>query len=218
MTTLQNSFDVKWLQQALEKPLPGEVAQRQMAPAAIHNGPNRWETPQDCRKAGVLILLYPHATLSLEPEPHLVLIRRPDYPGVHSGQISLPGGRWEPGEKLQSTALREAEEEVGVSPRQVTILGQLSPLYTPPSNFCIYPFVGFCFEKPAFRPDKREVAELIEAPLRLFLDPTARREEVWHLGNYGERRVPFFYIFKHKIWGATAMILSEFLLVLAEKR
>lgn len=217
MTTLLNSFDVKQLQQVLKRPLPGAAAQRRMAPEAIQNGPNRWETPYDCRKAGVLILLYPHATLSPQPELHLVLIRRPDYPGVHSGQIALPGGRREPGESLQITALREAEEEVGVSPQQVTVLGQLSPLYTPPSNFCIYPFVGFSREKPAFKPDKREVAELIEAPLRLFLDPAARREEVWNLGKYGERRVPFFYIFEHKIWGATAMILSEFLLVLAEK-
>lgn len=217
MNTLLNSFDVKQLQQVFKRPLPGEAAQRQMAPAAIHNGPNRWEVPEDCRKAGVLILLYPHATLSPQTELHLVLIRRPDYAGVHSGQISLPGGRREPGESLQVTALREAEEEVGVSPQKVTVLGQLSPLYTPPSNFCIYPFVGFSREKPVFKPDEREVAELIEAPLRLFLDPAVRREEVWNLGKYGDRRVPFFYIFNHKIWGATAMILSEFLLVLAER-
>jgi 8-oxo-dGTP pyrophosphatase MutT (NUDIX family) len=217
MNTLLKSFDVNQLQQAFNGPLPGEAAQRQMAPAGVQNGSNRWESPQDCRKAGVLILLYPHAALRSQPELHLVLIRRPDYPGVHSGQIALPGGRREPGESLQFTALREAEEEVGVSPQQVTVLGQLSPLYTPPSNFCIYPFVGFSREKPAFKPDKREVAELIEAPLRLFLDPAARREEMWNLGKYGTRRVPFFYIFKHKIWGATAMILSEFLLLLAEK-
>ncbi|GAB4431697.1 MAG: CoA pyrophosphatase [Anaerolineae bacterium] len=217
MTTPPTLSDVMQLQQALQGPLPGEAAQRQMAPAAIHNGPNRWETPADCRKAGVLILLYPHATLNPRPEPHLVLIRRPDYGGVHSGQIALPGGRREPGESLQATALREAQEEVGINPREVTVLGQLSPLYTPPSNFCIYPFVALSSEKPAFKPDNREVAELIEAPLRLFLDPAVRREEIWHLGNYGERRVPFFHIFNHKIWGATAMILSEFLLVLTER-
>ncbi len=217
MTTPPDFSAVMQLQQALKGPLPGEVGQRQMAPAAIHSGSNRWETPPDCRKAGVLILLYPHATLTPLPELHLVLIRRTDYPGVHSGQIALPGGRREPGESLRVTALREAQEEVGIAPQHVTILGQLSPLYTPPSNFCIYPFVGFSREKPAFRPDKREVAELIEAPLSLFLEPGVRREEVWHLGNYGERLVPFFYIFNHKIWGATAMILSEFLLVLAEK-
>ena len=212
--------DLSHVKRALRGPLLGEIAQQQMAPAVINGGGgvNRWEDPEDCREAGVLILLYPHATLTPTPELHLVLIRRPDYPGVHSGQIALPGGRKEPDETIQYTALREAYEEVGISIQQVDILGQLSPLYTPPSNFCIYPFVGFSQHRPAFKPDQREVAEIIEVPLRLFFDPALRREENWHLGEYGERRVPFYHIFQHKVWGATAMILSEFLLMLTNSQ
>ncbi len=98
----------------------------------------------------------------------------------------------------------------------VEILGQLSPLYTPPSNFCIHPFVGFSRTRPAFQINQREVAELIEVPLNLLLKPEVYKEETWYLQNFGERQVPFFDVFGHKVWGATAMILSEFLVLLAQ--
>ncbi|MBN1994574.1 MAG: CoA pyrophosphatase [Anaerolineae bacterium] len=164
-----------------------------------------------CREAGVLILLYPHP--ATHPELHLVLIRRPNYPGVHSGQISFPGGRREKEETYQATALRETMEEIGVLPETVEVIGPLSSLYTAPSNFCIYPFVAFSSTRPVFRPDPKEVAELIETPLGLLLNPATRQEEVWLLPG-GQRRVPFFNVFGHRVWGATAMILNEFLTLL----
>jgi 8-oxo-dGTP pyrophosphatase MutT (NUDIX family) len=197
---------------ALTHPLPGKAGQQKMAPAPTNGGGDRWDIPQNYRQAGVLLLLYP--AISDDNSLALALIRRPSYAGVHSDQISLPGGRREPGESLQTTALRETHEEIGVLSDKLTVIGKLSTLYTPPSNFCIYPFVAFCRQRPAFRLDSREVAELIEAPIHIFFDPALRREEIWQLGHYGKRRVPFFNVQGHKVWGATAMILSEFITLL----
>jgi 8-oxo-dGTP pyrophosphatase MutT (NUDIX family)/uncharacterized membrane protein len=198
--------------------LPGQAGQIKMAPEPpAGRGANRWDKPDNCREAGVLLLLYPHITNGHTPELHVLLTRRTEYPGVHSGQISFPGGRREGQESLQTTALREAMEEVGVLPATLEIIGQLSRLYTPPSNFCIYPFVGFSSTRSSFRLDPQEVAELIETPLSLLLNPTVRKEEIWNFEEYGQRRVPFFDIFGHKVWGATAMMLSEFLTLLADQ-
>jgi 8-oxo-dGTP pyrophosphatase MutT (NUDIX family) len=208
---------------ALTGPLPGLAGQIKMAPQPRTGQSNRWDRPDNYREASVLLLLYPHLPLdghgpsprSAEPELHFVLIHRPEYPGdVHGGQISLPGGRREEGESLPATALREAAEEIGLIPEAVEIVGQLSPLYTPPSNFYIFPFVAFSPSRPMFQPNPYEVAELIETPLSLLLDSANRKEEIWYFQNYGERRIPFFDIFGHRVWGATAMILSEFLALL----
>jgi 8-oxo-dGTP pyrophosphatase MutT (NUDIX family) len=143
-------------------------------------------------------LLYPHnanhsgtQSSSSESELHLVLTRRSEYPGAHSGQISLPGGRREAAESLQTTALREANEEIGLVPTMVEVIRQLSPLYTPPSNFCIYPFVALSATRPDFQPDAKEVAELIELP-QAPLQPDNLQRGNLVLSDYGERRVPFF--------------------------
>ena len=210
----QTTFTIERIQEALANPLPGVAAQKRMAPQPVTGKKNRWDIPADCRQAGVLLLLYPYSCS--QPDFYLALTRRHEYPGAHSGQISLPGGRREEPEALQETALRETVEEIGVLPETVEIVGQLSPLYTPPSNFCIHPFIGFSRTRPAFQINPREVAELIEVPLNLFLQPEVHKEEIWRLQNFGERHVPFFDIFGHKVWGATAMILSEFLALLAQ--
>ena len=212
----QVKFTIEDVQEALANPLPGLTGQIKMAPAPIGNQFNRWEVPDHCREAGVLLLFYPYKANGYKPELYLTLTRRHEYPGVHSGQISLPGGRREKGESLQTTALRETTEEIGVSPEKIEVMGELSVLYTPPSNFCIYPFVAFSPARPTFQPDPREVAELIEVPLDLLVDPTIRKEETWHFENYGKRQVPFFDVYGHKVWGATAMILSEFLMLLVD--
>jgi 8-oxo-dGTP pyrophosphatase MutT (NUDIX family) len=212
------TLTINSIQQALQGPLPGAMAQKKMAPAPHDSELSRWAIPATCRQAGVMLLLYPRRPAingnGAGEELHLALIKRPDYPGVHSGQISFPGGRRENDEPLQTTALRETYEEIGIPAHQPQLIGRLSRLYTPPSNFCIDPFVSYLPHQPAFIPDTREVAEVIEAPLRLFLDATLQQEEIWYFEKYGERRVPFFNIFGHKVWGATAMILSEFLTLL----
>ena len=220
MSRLQFNLPViEDIRQALAAPLPGIEGQIKMAPQPRPDQINRWDRSDNCREASVLLLLYPYATSKeYTPELYLVLIRRPEYQGVHSGQIALPGGRRENNELLQSTALREAHEEVGLVPETVEIIGQLSSLYTPPSNFCIYPFVAFSPIRPEFRPDAIEVAELIEVPLSLLLNPATYKEEMWHIPNYGDRRIPFFDVFGHYVWGATAMILSEFLTLLQNGR
>ena len=204
------------IRQALTGPLPGREAQRKMAPEPPP-GSNlkRWDSPEECREAGVLLLLYPH-TFKGNPSLNLVLTRRTEYPGAHSGQISFPGGRREGEESLLTTALRETKEEIGVPPNTLEVIGQLSALYIPNSNFCIHPFVAFSFTRPNFRLEPKEVAELIETPLSLLQKPTIQKEETWYFQKYGARRIPFFDIFGHKVWGATAMMLSEFLALLTE--
>jgi len=208
---VEPSFTIVDIQEALNCPLPGIAGQIKMAPERPAGQPNRWDMPEQCRQASVLLLLYPHSS---GPDLHLILTRRPDYPGVHGGQISFPGGQREGEESLRSTALRETNEEIGVSPDKLSIVGHLSPLYIPPSNYCIYPFVAYSPTPPTFRPNSEEVAEIIETPLRHFLNPSVRKEAVWYFHNYGERFVPFFDVFGHRVWGATAMILSEFLTLL----
>jgi 8-oxo-dGTP pyrophosphatase MutT (NUDIX family) len=210
------SVTIEDVRQALSAPLPGVEGQKKMAPQPRNGEIDRWGKPDDCREAGVLLLLYPHTGNGRAAELHLALTRRTEYPGVHSGQISLPGGRREGSESRQAAALREAMEEVGVIPDGLEIVGPLSPLYTPPSNFCIYPYVAFAAGRPNFRLEPEEVAELLEPPLSLLMSPASRREELWHFERYGSRRVPFFDVEGHKVWGATAMILSEFLALLTD--
>ncbi|MFO7661661.1 MAG: CoA pyrophosphatase [Chloroflexota bacterium] len=181
----------------------GFAAQRRMAPSTRPVG--RFESRSGGpRLGGVLLLLY-----CADDEVTLVLTRRPNYDGVHSGQVSCPGGSHEPPEDLEMTALRETQEEIGVDPADVVILGQLTSLYIPPSDFEVHPFVGFFSDgRPVFAPDPYEVAAIIEVPLRVLLDTHTRAEEPWDLRGM-EVTVPFFRIGEHKVWGATAMILSE---------
>ena len=212
---VEHRITIEEIRQVVAGSLPGRIGQIEMAPQRPDGQPNRWDIPDDCREAGVLLLCYPQLNrLSAALELHLILTRRHEYPGVHSGQISFPGGRRETGETLKTTALRETMEEIGVAPNRLQVLGELSPLYTPPSNFCIYPFVAYSPVYPNFQPDPKEVAEIVEAPLSHLLDPVNRKEEIWDFEKYGQRRVPFFDVFGHKVWGATAMILSEFLMLL----
>jgi 8-oxo-dGTP pyrophosphatase MutT (NUDIX family) len=194
---------------ALQKPLPGIAAQIKLAPEYRVES-LRTHPPADARTAGVLILLYQHDGVW-----HFPLMKRTDDGLVHSGQISLPGGSQEPGESLRETALREACEEIGAACAEVEVLGQLSTLYIPPSNFLVTPTIGYASERPDFRCDPREVAELIEVPLSRLFDRDVVQREPWNLRGVTVE-VPFYQIGPHKVWGATAMILSEFSLLLAE--
>lgn len=162
------------------------------------------EAPRNARLASVLVLLFPGDGGAL----HFPLIRRNEYPGVHSGQIALPGGRREAGETFEQTAQRETEEEIGVRPDQVRILGTLYPLYVPPSNFEIHPFVGYVAEHPVWRPDPYEVAELIEMPLASIIDDRIKGRTTISRGGQS-MEIGFYSIGPHQVWGATAAILSE---------
>ena len=106
------------------------------------------------------------------------------------------------------TALREAYEEINIPPESIRILGELTPLYIPPSNYCIYPIVATAHMRPDFKPSMHEVAQVIEVPLKHLLDPKNIRKEKWSIGR-NEMQVPFYSFKEHKIWGATAMVLAE---------
>lgn len=128
----------------------------------------------------------------------------------HQAQISFPGGRQEAGEDLIQTALRETQEELGVQPDAIRVLGMLTPLYIPPSKTCIHPVVATLWERPEFVRSPEEVEEVIEVPLAHLRDPMNRHEEVWTIRGIPVR-VPFYLFKGNKIWGATAMVLAEFL-------
>jgi 8-oxo-dGTP pyrophosphatase MutT (NUDIX family) len=206
---MRNQLTPADLRAALARPLPGIAAQIRLAPAYRMES-LRAAPPVDARAAGVLILLYP-----FNGAWHFPLMRRVEDGLVHGGQISLPGGSQETGESLRETALREACEEIGAACAGVEVLGQLSAIYIPPSNFLVTPTVGCVVERPDFRCDPREVAELIEVPLGTLFDQDAVKREPWVLRGVTVE-VPFYQIGPHKVWGATAMILSEFSMLLAE--
>ena len=202
------------LLEALTGPLPGRVGQARMAPVPYRGSmDDRWlAIAQDHREAAVLLLLYPGAGARTT----LALIRRPDYGGPHGGQVAFPGGRREGDEALAQTALRETHEELGVPPASIDLLGALSPLYVRASNHLVYPFVGSAAARPDFVPCAREVAQVIETPLERLLDPRYRGFEVVRFETMGRVRVPYFALPGTRIWGATGMILGEFLAVLEQ--
>ena len=191
------------LRERLRQPLPGPVAQRRFAPSPLDDAWAPDLIPDAARHAAVLILFYPAPAGPIVPLTH----RHPDLPH-HPGQISLPGGAIDPGESAEAAALREAHEELGVSPTEVRVLGPLSTLWVRVSNFVVRPFVGVTDRPPDFEIHSREVEALIEAPLSSIRDPArlhwARRTRDRHVIHY-----PYLDLAGHHVWGATAMILGE---------
>lgn len=160
---------------------------------------------EEAAEAAVLALFYPsHGKL------RLVFIKRNEYDGPHSAQISFPGGAREAGDlSLEDTALREAREELGIN-GEIEVLGSLTPLHIPVSNYMVYPFVGWIREPPLFHPDPSEVQYLVEAPLDALLDPANCDTGIRY--DHGlPVEAPFYRIGEEKVWGATAMILCELL-------
>lgn len=166
------------------------------------------QVPRDARPAGALLLLYP-----ARERTHLVLTLRSETVGRHRGQVSLPGGALEPGESAASAAIREAHEEAGVDPLLPSILGMLTPLDVPVSGYVIHPVVAESLRRPAMAPCGNEVQKVVEVPLEEFADPAKIVVETWSRA-WGTADVPFFRVGGLTVWGATAMILSEFLSLL----
>ena len=157
------------------------------------------------RKAAVMILLYPR-----NDKANLVLILRNTYKGVHSSQIAFPGGKIETYDaSAQHAALRETHEEIGIAPHQITIVRAFTEIFIPPSNFMVYPFLGYSTSELIFNPDPSEVAGIIEFPIADFLhDDTVVNNTM--ATSYSESiAVPGYKVADHIVWGATAMILSE---------
>ena len=193
------------IEKGLWAPLPGIPAQLRMAPEPRTGHKAYFEVEDTSRKAGVLILLYPK-----DGRLRLLLTRRTERVNHHRGQISLPGGEQHPGESVEATALRETAEELGLDLGAVRVLGRLTPLYIPNSNYCVYPVVASIPGPLAFRLQPDEVAEVIEPPVDRLADPACLGRETRRYGGQ-DHEVPFYAFEGHKIWGATAMVLAEFL-------
>ncbi len=187
--------------------LPGLAAQLALSPRPRYG----WKPgylPPDCRTAAGLLLVYPAAD-----SPHVVLTVRASELPHHAGQVSLPGGAVERGETIEEAALREAEEEVGIRPAAVRVLGRLSPLHIPVSGFALHAVVGVTDGRPPLRPEPGEVERILEVPVDTFRDASL-------LGRFTREyrgrpyEVPFFGLGPDRLWGATAMVLSEFLWLL----
>ncbi|RLD78539.1 MAG: CoA pyrophosphatase [Bacteroidetes bacterium] len=194
------------LRKRLMDELPGLPSQMKMVPAVRRKEIENRHGNGDARKAAVLICFYPEVHGGI----HLVLIRRNEYDGVHSGQISFPGGRHENDDSdLFHTALREAEEETNIRIDDVEVLGEISPVYIPPSNFIVKPVIGWTSQRPDLIPDPFEVSEILTVSLDELMDPVNRQTKNISHREFNIIDVPCFYIQGHIIWGATAMMLSE---------
>lgn len=189
--------------------LPGIKAQSIMAPEFRIPKEFIKNTHNNPKKSAVLILLYED-----KKEIKTVLIKRPKYDGVHSGQISLPGGQFdEIDDSLVQTAIREAYEEIGIEIPRIRIIGNLSNLYIPPSNFEVLPVVAYYEGHPEFKPNKQEVDEIIEVYISTLLDNETKQSKELSVRGF-TIQTPYFNIHENVVWGATAMILSEFIEIL----
>jgi 8-oxo-dGTP pyrophosphatase MutT (NUDIX family) len=202
---------IEALRKELSLTLPGEDAQYRMAPPYRPRLTKQDIQALNPRVSGVMVLLY-----EKENALHLVFTQRHTYEGVHSGQMSFPGGKKDEADTdLTETALRETQEEVGIERGQIDLLGQLSELYIPPSNFIVQPTVGFAKNIRHFIPQEKEVEKVVEIPIAFFMDPgnINMQSEIKVFGG-STVKVPAYHYKGHVIWGATAIILSEFTYIL----
>lgn len=199
-------YFLKFIPQLIQEELPAAVSHEKMMPLQRKELLEKINFKEiSPREAAVTMLFYPK-----NKETHLVLIVRNSYKGVHSAQIAFPGGKFEPEDfDFQTTALRETEEEIGISRDKIEIVKAFSSLYIPPSNFMVYPFLGICKEEIQFVPDSVEVAAIIELPLKVFRDDRILTIENLSTSYASLIEVPAFKIDGHIVWGATAMMLSE---------
>ena len=186
-----------------KKDLPGEIAQKAML-AQPRNKIDFPNLEEHAIPSAVLILLYHE-----NDDVYFILTERTNEVQHHKGQISLPGGAWEEGEHLYETAMRETEEEIGIPIKNIEIISELTPLFINVTGYIIHPFVGFVPEIPIIIPHPNEVNNVFTASISDLLNPQNTKHELWTIRNT-QIDVPFFKFGKYKVWGATAMILSEF--------
>lgn len=197
------------LRAEIQRGLPGTDVQWIMASSdrMIRNFPR--SPGPDAIPASVLILLYPHNS-----SIYTVFMQRPEYNGVHGGQISFPGGKQEPADTDSiQTALREAQEETGVDTGKIEVLGCLTPLFIPVSNTIVTPVAGWMKEKPLFSHRKEEVVFLIDADIRKFYDLSMIKVKPVKIGDESIN-VKYFDYEGNMIWGATSMIFHELLVII----
>jgi 8-oxo-dGTP pyrophosphatase MutT (NUDIX family) len=201
-----HDFTVK-LREELMNPLPGRDVQLKMSSNRRIRELLDFSGMDNAVKSSVLILFYPAPS---DGTATFVLTLRPEYGGVHSGQISLPGGKYKESDgDLSETALRETKEEIGIDVQKIDLLGKLSELYIPPSNFLVQPFIGAVSPAQKFFPDPEEVSKIIEIRLPDLLNQNNIKKRHVVLSNGANVFAPCYIINGDLIWGATAMILSE---------
>ena len=192
--------------------LPGESAHSMMMPTVRDDNLTMPTNQPSPTKSAVLILFY-------QDDGHIKfpLIQRPTYNGAHSAQVSFPGGKSEKSDRnLAHTALREAEEEIGIDAGRVEVIGSLSDLFIWVSNFIVTPIIAFTDQKPEFQKDDQEVDAIIETDLYDIINPKKRKEgTILARGKY-KIQTPYFDIDNRIVWGATAMILNELSLVMGK--
>jgi 8-oxo-dGTP pyrophosphatase MutT (NUDIX family) len=193
------------LEARLAEKLPAALAHEAMRAVDATGRPPQFKHSVPPRPSSVLVLLYP----GVDGAINFPLIKRPDYPGAHSGQVSFPGGKAEAGENTIQTALREAEEEVGVHASEVNVIGVLSDFYVVPSNFMVTPVVAYAKRKPQFVADKVEVVRILEGDVRSLLPSEAIHVSEIVIAKTYKLQAPHFIIDSEMVWGATAMMLNE---------
>ncbi|WP_299215348.1 CoA pyrophosphatase [uncultured Dokdonia sp.] len=188
-------------------PLPGKNAQFMMAPMERVKEFSHLDIEKlNPRRAGVMVLLYPDQ----KQVTKMILILRKTYKGVHSNQVGFPGGKVEDEDRdMLDTALRETEEEIGVARHKITVVKEMTTSYIPPSNFFVYPFLGYSTSPLDFVAQEEEVEGLIEVTLEDFLSDTAVISKKMSTSYMDDIDVPAFFLNGHVVWGATAMMLNE---------
>lgn len=201
---MKNEF-IENIREQLQKELPGQEAQFKMTHAVRRTYK---PAPEDARVACVMCLFY-----EKNNEPHVAFIQRTskNTNDRHAGQIGLPGGKAEESDSShEETARRETEEEIGIKGVDIDVLGALTPLYIPVSNFQVYPFIGYLDYKPAFNRQVEEVDDILEIPFSTLLKKENRQTKDMRFGeNVILKDVPYFDLGEHVLWGATAMMMSE---------
>lgn len=202
-------FSKDELKQKFRLPLPGLASHLKMAPKhRVQDLVNNNDNAGNAQKSAVMILFFHEAN-----ELKMIVIRRSIYVGIHSGQIAFPGGRFETEDiDVQTTALREIEEEIGISRNDIEMIGRLSDIYVPPSNFLISVFAGYLKEKPLYKMQEREVDEVIEIPISDFSKPDVIKQKDFYVNSIkAASNAPYFDVSNAEIWGASAMVISELL-------
>lgn len=201
------NITVDYIRQKLSQTLPGLSSHLKLAPD------NRTEeialylnSKTEAKKSAVMILLF-HENEKLK----VVFIRRGMYVGIHAGQIAFPGGRYEEfDQQVENTAFREIEEEIGIQRHEIEILGRLTDIYVPPSNFLISIFVGYIAKKPNYIIDEREVAEVIEVDFDVFFTEGIIAQKAFQIPTTIETVQAMYYKLPNAdLWGASAMVMTE---------
>lgn len=197
---------LNYIPKIVNQQLPALDAHAKMAPIERIKSLNPdYYKDNSPKQSAVMMLFYPKNGMA-----HMVLIRRNEYPGVHSAQISFPGGQADAEDaNLTETALRETFEEIGVTSAEIDVVMPFTEIYIPPSNFLVMPFLGIAAETPQFVPNPSEVTTLIELPLEVFLDDSIVIKTEMQTSYAQKVLVPAFKFEDYIVWGATAMIMSE---------